>query len=214
MTLLTLERRIVASACSAGVGRDAHGERWLWLESAATPDAAGRTVERHPGALMSLPEDVSANEIERILERWPSWRLVRSAELELGMNVLVIGAGPMADGVAAVSQRHGALSVERWSDAGEDADLLRARLPQRPDRVFLLEGHRDRLAPALQSCRDRGIVVVATAGGAPIDLNLYPDAHRRGLHVRVWGENLYRDIPALWLTELPRLRSLLRRGLL
>ena len=212
MTALTLERWFRLARRSAGTGRDAQGARWLWLAPDDPQEAPGAVLQHEAAALLPLPTDIAAAEVERVLELWPLWRLVRAAALELGMNVVVAGAGRPADDIAALCRRHGALRVERWTDEG--ADAICARLPGRPDCVFLLDGHHARLGPALQLCRDRGTVIVAGASSVPIDLNLYPDAHRRGLHVLVCGDDVSRDMSATWPAELPRLLSLLRRGLL
>jgi hypothetical protein len=213
--VLTLEQWLRLPLRWAGVGLDGSGQRWLWIEAGAPADAPGNTIERHGAALLSLPSDMATPEIARVLELWPAWCLVRSADVELGMSVLVVGAEHRANQIAAVCRLHGSLWLERWTEDGEGPDAVLVRLPGRPDRVFLLEGHQSRLAGALRLCRDGGTVVVADADATPAaDLNLYPDAHRRGLHVLIRTDDAHRGMAPAWAEELPRLRSLLRRGLL
>jgi hypothetical protein len=214
VTAVTIEQWLRIPPRSAGVGFDADGQRWLWLEPGAPAVAPGGKIEREGRTLLSLPSDMATAEIARVLELWPAWCLVRSADIELGMGILVVGGGHSVDPLTALCRLHGSLWLERWTEDGETTESVLARLPARPDRVFIVGGHQSHLAGALRLCRDGGTVIVVGANATPVDLNLYPDAHRRGLRVLMRTEDAHRAPATAWAEELPRLRALLRQGFL
>jgi hypothetical protein len=49
--------------------------------------------------------------------------------------------------------------------------------------MILVPGEPSQLSTALSICRDRGRVVLTSRAHVKQDVNLYPDAHRRGLRI-------------------------------
>jgi hypothetical protein len=92
--------------------------------------------------------------------------------------------------------------------------MLRA-LPRQPDSILVLGASAQELTAALMMCRDLGTVVVVSPLGAPFDLNLYPDVHRRGLTIRAGLPFEYEpaDVEA-WSQAARRMNTLMDLGLL
>jgi hypothetical protein len=129
-----------------------------------------------------------------LLYYWPAWRVTQLAQLELGSRLLVVGDGWLARRVLEFSRLWGCVwraacgpaelrdSAEFWSERA-DAHTLQGILPGRPDAVVLLSHQRGQIAPALAVCQDKGRVVLAVSDPMMVDLDLYPDVHRRSLRV-------------------------------
>jgi hypothetical protein len=67
----------------------------------------------------------------------------------------------------------------------------------------------------LAICRDLGTVVVVVPPGGAIDLNFYPDVHRRGLMIRVGSPFEYSpDDVGVWNRAARRINTLIDLGLL
>jgi hypothetical protein len=129
-----------------------------------------------------------------LLCHWPAWRITQLARLELGSRLLVVGGGWLARRVLEFAGLWGCLwraacgpaelrpSSEFWIERA-DAQALRRMLPANPDAVVLLTHEQDQIEQALAACRDKGSAVMAIPDRSMIDLNLYPDVHRRSLRV-------------------------------
>jgi hypothetical protein len=164
-----------------------------------------------------------------LLAFWPAWRVTDWARLEIGSGVVIVGSGEFAKRVADLCKCRGAVWRAIWGTAElrEDGefwfprsggqqprDILRA-LPRQPDSVLVLGGSVHELTATLAICRDLGTVVVAAPLGAALDLNLYPDVHRRGLTIRAGSPFEYgpADVEA-WGQVACRINMLMDSGLL
>lgn len=184
-----------ASAGVACVGEDAAGQRWAWLAAGALPPAPGSSLDAPLGAL-PCPAALADDQVLAALQDWPAWRVTRLAGLELGSGLLVAGDDALAGRVLRVARVWGCLwralqgapvlrdAADHWIDpqARSAAAVLR-ELPGRPDAAVVLCADVERLVVALSACRDRATVVLAAPGNEHVDLDLYPDAHRRGLRI-------------------------------
>jgi hypothetical protein len=99
-----------------------------------------------------------------------------------GLNALGALAGPILEALAAAA---GPLEVP---GDGALATFLRAQRPapdgaERPAVVVELTGRAEAILGATTRVRDLGTVILARDPVAPIDLDLYPDVHVRGLRL-------------------------------
>jgi threonine dehydrogenase-like Zn-dependent dehydrogenase len=106
-----------------------------------------------------------------------AWAL-RQARIELGEDVVVMGDGVTARLAAELAHAAGAATVRLVApshvsdEAPNSADVL----------IYLAEGW-PALGESLRLVRDRGRALVLTAGGPPVDFNVYSDLHRRSLQL-------------------------------
>jgi hypothetical protein len=173
---------------------DAAGARRGWFAPAAGPIRVGEESEVPESALFPCPSGAGDDEMLGLLSHWPAWRVTRLARLELGSRLLVVGGGWLSARVLEFARLWGCVwraasgpadlrdRAEFWTEQA-NAEALRRILPAKPDAAILLGDSPDVIAPALAACQDRGTIVLAVQGGLTIDLNLYPDAHRRSLRV-------------------------------
>jgi len=100
---------------------------------------------------------------------------LRAVRIELGERVVVAGESETARRAAQLARVAGALTVRQVAP-----EALASEPPASAD-VLLFALDWPRLADALRLVRDRGRVLLITAGGSALDFNLYPDLHRRSL---------------------------------
>jgi len=210
------------------VGEDAHQISWAWL---APESPLARTDDRVevPGAeLLPCPADVPRDRLLTLLAYWPAWRVTAWARLEIGSGVLIVGSGTLAKQVAEFCRCRGALWRGVWGASGtrdgedlwfplsggqQPSEILRA-LPARPDSVLVLGGGAHEFIAALTICRDLGTVVVATPLATALDLNLYPDVHRRGLTIHAGSPFEYGPADReAWSQAARRINTLIDLGL-
>lgn len=168
-----------------GVARDPQGARVGFLADAPIADS----LEIAPDRLLPLPDTWPVTDLLQTLAAWPAWRLAAAAGIELGSLAVVAGSGRLAEMVQAMIVERGGVLGGRGA----------------PDAIVVLEGVAGDFAARLAACRSRGSVVLADPTATPIDLNLYPDAHRRGL--RIVGVDLEEADRGTWL----RVREHVRR---
>lgn len=188
-----LEPSADVAAC---IGEDADGKRWAWFAPGESSLAPGSELEVLPDRRLACPADVADEQAFAVLREWPAWRLTRLAGLELGSGLLVAGDDWLARRVLGMGRVWGCLwravhgaselrnAADHWIDPHtQDAEGLLRSLPARPDAAIVLSGEVDRLVVALAACRDRARVVLALPDAVRVDLDFYPDAHRRGLRL-------------------------------
>jgi hypothetical protein len=220
MTRVRVEAALALTAGGpvAWLGEAADGLRCCGL----TSDVREGEATLSAAETLTPPAGAGSKEILEILAQWPAYRLVELAGVELGSGVLVLGEGWLADDIL----RHCGVRGCLWRAAPEprraglvehtlpsDGNLARARLPRPPDAVFVLGNTTSGTALALSVVRDRGVVVLANDAEAPIDLDLYPDVHRRGLRVVMASALAHSQAEReLWPAQALRLLALVRAG--
>jgi hypothetical protein len=209
------------------VGKDSCKSSWAWLVPESWQLRTDDRVEVPDELALPCPADVPGDRLPAVLAYWPAWRVTEWARLEIGSGVLIVGAGGLARQVAYLCQCRGTLWRGVWGtpDARDDGELwfglsggqrpndfLRA-LPRHPDSVLMLEGGAHEIATTLALCRDLGTVVVATSPAVAVDLNLYPDVHRRGLTIRAGSPFRYgRADGEAWHQAARRINRLIDSG--
>ena len=200
----------------ACIGRADDGRAWGWL--APQPPEPAEAHDVPEPALLAQPAGSSEPDWLEVLALWPAWCVAREAGLEIGSGVVVAGRGPLAGQVLRLCRVRGALWRAAWDAGPNDVELalpagarleagLARRLPAPPDAVVVLGGGAGALRGALALCRGRGTVVAAAAPAERFDLDLYPDAHRRGLRL-VALDPLRPAAPAQWAADAVRLQRL------
>jgi hypothetical protein len=177
------------------LAEDADGRRWAWL-APGPPPAPGTPLDAPLAFAQPCPASLSDDQAIEALCDWPAWRLTRLAGLEIGSGLLVAGDDALARRVLRVAHVRGCLwravhgapalreAADRWIDPGaRTAEAVLKALPARPDAAVVVCADVGRLVAALGASRDRGTVVFAFPGSERVDLDLYPDAHRRGLRI-------------------------------
>jgi NADPH:quinone reductase-like Zn-dependent oxidoreductase len=148
--------------------------------------------------LLPCPPEVPGERLVALVTYWPAWRVTEWAGLEIGSRVLIIGDHGVANHVAQLCRWRGALwrgvlgGTQARTDVeyrlalrdGTTADEVLRALPARPDVAILLAGGMRDLRVATEVCRDGAMVVLAAQSTGKVDLNFYPDVHRRGIHIR------------------------------
>jgi len=211
------------------VGQDAHRTCWAWLTPESCQARPGDRVEVPEERLLQCPADVPVNRVLTLLGYWPAWRVTQWARLEIGSGVLIVWSGTFAKQVADLCRCRGALWCGVWgaspvgangefwlpvSGERQPGEILRA-LPRQPDSVLVLGGGVHELMVAIAICRDLGTVVVAVPPGPALDLNFYPDVHRRGLTIRAGSPFEYGPGDAkAWNHAARRINTLIGSGLL
>lgn len=161
--------------------------------------SGGLSIEddRLPEDLLTFPAGWGASRVLEILGWLPAWRLVQAARPEFGSRVRLMGEGWLFGRLQAVVKGLG---------------CFEAREREAAEAVIVWGGLTKQWARALRACRDKGTVVWSDADTHALDVNLYPDVHRRGLRVvavplatRPPGED--------WAKTLKELAFLLDRGL-
>jgi hypothetical protein len=213
---------------AACIGEDADGRRWAWFALGAESDLApGSELEVPPDRRLGCPAHIADEQALAVLRDWPVWRLTRLAQLELGSGLLVAGDDWLARRVLGVCRLWGCLwralfgaselrhAADHWIDPHTRAaeSLLRS-LPARPDAAIVLSGDHARLSLALAVCRDRATVVVALPEAMRVDLDLYPDAHRRGLRLVACQPFGGASAGQEWTDDAARILALRAKGLL
>ena len=149
-----------------------------------------------------LPPTLDEQQAQKLLKYLAAWKLTEVANLEIGSRVLVIGSGWPARSVLRLCALRGCLQrticgPEELADEAEwQMDSLKP-LPQSPDAIFILENAAQHLPQVLPLCAAKGTVVMCDKNAAPVDLDFYADAHKRGLRVMAvniaevenWKEN-------------------------
>jgi NADPH:quinone reductase-like Zn-dependent oxidoreductase len=210
------------------VGQDAHETSWGWLMPLSREAGTADGVEIPGTRLLPCPVDVPVDRLLALLAYWPAWRVTEWARLEIGSGVVIVGSGELVKRVADLCRCRGALWRAVWgmaetedrefwfplSGGQQPRDMLRA-LPRQPDSVLVLGGSAQELAAVLVMCRDLGTVVVAAPPSAALELNLYPDVHRRELTIRTGSPFEYgpADVEA-WSQAARRINTLMNSGLL
>jgi hypothetical protein len=187
MTTIAVERcepLTPSSPLFVGVGRDPLGSRVGFLADA--PSAG--SLEIAADGLLPLPDAWPVDDLLPTLVAWPAWRLAAAAAIELGSHAVVAGGGRLATMVLAMIVERGGILDGRGA----------------PDAIVVLESVAGDFQARLAACRSRGTVVLADPAATLIDLNLYPDAHRRGL--RIVGVDLRQPDLATWLRVRERVR--------
>jgi len=115
---------------------------------------------------MALENGWSEGQALAALGAVPAWRLLQAARVGLGTRLLVLGAGWLRESVEHIAGLRGVTLV--------DANAL-------PESVILVGGT-SALPAALRACRSSGSVATVLDPG-PLDLDVYPDLHRRGLRL-------------------------------
>jgi NADPH:quinone reductase-like Zn-dependent oxidoreductase len=211
------------------VGEDANGSLWAWLTAEACSTEGDDRVELPAERLLPCAPGVPEDRLLALLAYWPAWRVTEWARLEIGCNVLIVGSSGLSTQVAGLCRCRGALWRAIWGapetrDEGElwfplpgeqRAEHVGGALPRPPDSVLVLGGSAHALTASLATCRDLGTVVVAAPPAAAIDLNLYPDVHRRGLTIHAGSPFAYGpgDVDA-WNRAACRINTLIESGLL
>ena len=232
MTELVVRAAAMVSAESAFlgcVGDDAHQTSWAWLEPEPCLARIDDHVEVPSERLLPCPADVPADRLLAVLAYWPAWRVTEWARLEIGSGVLIVGSGELAKRVVDLCRCRGALWRGVWGppdarDSGEfwfplscgqqPNEILRA-LPAQPDSALVLGGGAHEFTVTLALCRDLGTVVVAAPLAAMLDMNLYPDVHRRGLTIRAGSPFEYGPADGEgWRVAARRIHTLIDSGLL
>jgi NADPH:quinone reductase-like Zn-dependent oxidoreductase len=232
MTELLMRAAAKVSAESAFlvcVGVDAYQISWAWLAPETRLVRTDDRVEVPGERLLRCPADVPVDRVLALLAYWPAWRVTEWARLEIGSGVLIVGSGGLARQAADLCRCRGVLWRGAWgtseardhgefwfplSRAQQPSEMCRA-LPRQPDSVLVLGGGAHELTVALAICRDLGTVVVAVSPGAALDLNFYPDVHRRGLTIRAGSPFEYGpDDVEGWNRAARRINRLIDSGLL
>lgn len=211
------------------IGKDASKTSWAWLAPETGLTQKDDDVEVPGERLLPCPVDLPVDRLLALLAYWPAWRVTEWARLEIGSGVLIVGSGDFARRAADLCRCRGALWRGLWGtsevrDDGEfrfalsreqePREICRA-LPRQPDSVLVLGGGVHELTATLAICRDLGTVVVAAPPGGAIDLNFYPDVHRRGLTIRVGSPFEYGpDDVGVWNQAARRINALIDLGLL
>lgn len=164
-------------------------ERLGWIGAAARATGEGQGL--------SVPRDWTDERALDALALWPAVCLLRAAPIELGARVAVLGEGSVADGLRGLLAAIGARD-------GSDA-------PEAPENVFALGNEDTCLLKALARCRSGGFVVWGLTTPGTLELNLYPDLHRRSLTLVALDLGPGGD-PAEWTGALPDLEQLLDRA--
>lgn len=217
------------SALLGCVGEDVYHSWWAWLAPETLQTQKDDRVEVPSELLLPCPADLCADRILALLAYWPAWRVTEWARLEVGSGVLIVGSSGLVRKAADFCRCRGALWRGVWGtsevrDAGEfwfplsreqQLKEMFRRLPRQPDSVLLLGGGVHELTVTLTLCRDLGTVVVAVPLGAAVDLNFYPDVHRRGLTIRAGSPFEYGsgEVEA-WNRAARRINILIDSGLL
>lgn len=115
---------------------------------------------------MALEEGWSEDQALAALAAVPAWRLLHAARVGLGTRLLVLGADWLRESVGRIAARRGFVPVEGAAT---------------PDSVIVV-GEPKLLPVALQCCSSSGRVAAMLEPG-PLDLDVYPHLHRRGLHL-------------------------------
>lgn len=161
--------------------------------------AGGLSLEddRSPEDLLSFPAGWDASRALEILGWLPAWRLLQAARPELGSRLRLMGEGWLLGRLQTLLRRLGCFEARDRDEA--EAVIVWGGLTRQWDR-------------ALRACRDRGTVVWSQPDAHALDVNFYPNVHRRGLRVfavplatRPRGED--------WARTLRQLAFLLDRGL-
>lgn len=188
-------------------------------------------MTRVPRILMSLPRprEEPQEQMATVLAYWPAWRVTDWAQVEIGSRILIVGSGELAERVARLCRCRGALWTAVWGSghprigveyliplqSGQGARQVLSALPARPDSVAVLDCSIDVLSASLELCRDGGTVIIIGMPALEINLNLYPDAHRRELTVRVRSLSECGSADSEdWFHVTRRINTLFRLGLL
>ena len=204
----------------AHVGQRQSGSWVAWLSSGVA-GVSGTVVTVDDDRLLDCPGDIPPSGLIDALSEWPFERLASWARVEIGSVIVIVGDGVAARRVADACHRRGALACGIWGspdavDAADvvvprDADVRRA-LACPLDAVIVLAADEATVVKSLSLPRDRGVVVISAPTGLKIDVDLYPDLHRRGLTVTIASPHVHgRDDRAEWDTmarRIVRLRQL------
>ena len=191
---------------AALIGAAADGTLAGWVGSLDVLPPQGSALEFGEDELLPLAPGCTEKEALHLVAAWPSWRVTEAASIEVGSRILVIGTGSLGAKVAELSRWRGALTGLSEVPRGE---------PRAPwDVVVFADGPVGLLADATRACRTRGTVVLAGTYGAALDLNLYPDVHRRGLRIVCLAPYSLTPLArSEWARTAPALHRLLRRNL-
>jgi NADPH:quinone reductase-like Zn-dependent oxidoreductase len=197
MPTLTVCAATDLDPCHVGyVGYDVNKAPWAWVTS--QPAYAAESVEVPDRWLLPCPEELPPELLLTAINYWPAWRAMHWARLEFGNGLLIVGSGRLAETVAKLSRCWGILWRVKWSTSagtdgerwlpllpGQGANELLQVLPARPDSAVVLEGGAEVLRVTLEVCRDEAAIALVARESSNVDLNLYPELHRRGLRIRV-----------------------------
>lgn len=174
------------------VGRAPGGARWAWPTRASA--SAGASTVVGPDAVV-VPEPMGSESAVQAAPYWPAWRAVVAASLEIGSRLLVLGDEGITLDILSFARLRGCLwraclPGTRAKDSAEHLVSTAAGLellPARPDAVIISAAGSEWLSIATRACADRGTVVAGCVPAVAIDLQLYPDIHRRGLNLVIPG---------------------------
>jgi hypothetical protein len=197
MPKLTVCAAIDLDPCYVGyVGYDVDKTSWAWV--ALKPVCATEYAEVPDRRLLPCPPDISPELLLTAINYWPAWRAAEWARLEFGSGLLIVGSGRLAETVMKLSGCWGVLWRAIWSSSQSGSDVERGlllrpeqganellrTLPARPDSAVVLEGGAEVLRVTLEVCRDEAAIALVARESSGVDLNLYPELHRRGLRFR------------------------------